>query len=173
MAKYGSEVEIFPLVILRNHVDLLFSQYVEEYNLKIFKGVELIFDAAGQQIDLHDFEIYQFNAYIDEIVHVFGLRNTRILFFEQIEHDFDKFCSNIAEITEVNSNKVARCFKENFINRRLRGQCGYWTKDNKYLIPFLTRQHRSDIVDYFAEDTKLLNERFRSYIDLQKLGYIF
>ena len=42
--KYGATLTFVPFIVIRNHADLLYSQYVEEFNLKKFKGVDLLFN---------------------------------------------------------------------------------------------------------------------------------
>ena len=170
---FGEDAKIFPLVVLRNHSDLIFSQYVEEYNLKKYKGVDLIFKKNTTKIDLQGFEIYKFQSYILLLEEIFGAENITILFFEQITYAFERFCSVIANLTETSSEKVAKCFKTTFVNEKLKAKSGYWTKDGSHLIPYLNDKQKRDIVDYFSEDTQLLCKRFQNSVDLTKYGYLY
>lgn len=170
---YGEDVTIVPLIVLRNHVDLVFSQYVEEYNLKKYMGQELIFEKDGETIDLSGFDIYNFHSYISEVEAVFGSNNTKVLFFEQIRHDFKNFCQILADLSHTNSKSVASCFKTQHINSRKKTKNGYWTQDNSSFIKNLDDKQKGAIVKYFSTDTELLCDRFSAQFDLQRFGYLY
>ena len=170
---FGEDVTIVPLIVMRNHVDLVFSQYVEEFNLKKYLDRELIFEKDGKTINLSDFDIYNFNSYLSEVERVFGFKSTKVLFFEQIKYDFENFCQTLAILSQVDVQYVARCFKTQHLNSRKKTKNGYWTKDGVYFIQNLSAEQKEDIIRHFSEDTKLLCERFSGQHDLRKFGYLY
>ena len=66
----GTAINFIPVVFTRQQSHLLYSQYVEEYNLKQHRGVDLLFDGNGN-IDLEGYEIYRFVDYIEKLENVF------------------------------------------------------------------------------------------------------
>jgi len=170
LSKYP-KANIEVLIILRNHKDLIFSQYVEEYNLKKYKNIELVFESDEKTIDLDGFDIYQFNKYIDIISQTYGDKNVTVLFFEQLKANPDYFFHSLSRLSNTSNEFVSEAFKKNRLNSKMKNKIGYMTKDGETLIPYFNSKQKNDIVDYFYQDTKLLIERFENSINLSKLGY--
>lgn len=165
------EAQIQVLIVLRNHTQLLFSQYVEEYNLKKYKNVNLIFKEDGKTVDLVGFDIYFFNRYIATLETIFGKKNVSVLFYEQLLHDRESFLSEISRLSQADLNIVREAFSNFSINSKEKNEHGYFTKDKSDLIPFLSNEQKLDIQSHFASDTKKLKERFSGSFDLDSFGY--
>lgn len=165
------EAQIEALIVLRNHVDLLFSQYVEEYNLKKYRDINLIFSRDGKNIDLSGFNIYFFNNYIEILEKTLGQENVNVLFYEQLFHDREGFLSEISRLCQIDLTTVRKAFSEYSFNSKEKNEVGYFTKDKSELIPFLNNEQRSSIQSHFEHDTNKLKERFSERINLENFGY--
>ena len=53
-------------MVIRNQAELIYSQYVEEYKLKLNKSVDIIYNKDGD-IDLSGMEIYDYSIYLSEL----------------------------------------------------------------------------------------------------------
>jgi len=159
------------LVVLRNHCDLLFSQYVEEHNLKKFKNINFIFEEDNKTINLDGFEIYNYSRYLDEVYSVFGQENVSVLFYEQLKYDRRNFFEVLANLSNTDINFVSSAFECHDLNAKTKTEKGYYTKDRSTLIPYLTQLQKDHIKSHFKSDTRKLIERFRYKFDLKAYGY--
>ena len=58
-------------MVIRNQAELIYSQYVEEYKLKLNKSVDIIYNKDGD-IDLSGMEIYDYSIYLNELEKLLG-----------------------------------------------------------------------------------------------------
>ncbi|ABV37603.1 hypothetical protein Ssed_2999 [Shewanella sediminis HAW-EB3] len=168
--KYGTDIEFIPVISIRNQSDLLYSQYVEEYNLKKYKNVDLLFDEQGI-IDLTGFEIYQFGKYFETLERVFGPGKTKLFLFQDWKQDYSGFCARLAELINVEEKTVEQYLSSNHVNKKEKSSEGYYTKDGATLIPFLTVQQKQEILSFFKEDNLLLQKILGSEINLKEYGF--
>lgn len=168
---YGSEVEFIPLIIIRNQADLIFSQYVEEYNLKRYKNIDLLFDSSGN-VDPTGFDIYKFDAYIANLESVFGEKSVHVHAFEAWRSDLDKAALALGDILNVESLLVRTLLVGSHFNQKTKTGGGYYTKDGKIFIPNLSEDQRRDILAYFEADNRALQQRLGKKFDLDAMGYL-
>ena len=121
------------LIVLRNQRELLFSQYVEEYNLKKYKNVELIFDSSGTKIDLEGFEVYKFSKYITELNRVYGREKVHVLFYEDLRHNHDCFFETIDQVSDAPKGFAREILTKKFINKKTKNETGYYTKCGSFI----------------------------------------
>ena len=169
--KYGNDVEFSVLMMIRNHPDLIYSQYVEEYNLKKYKGVDLLFDNDGE-IDLKGFEIYRFCEYLKVLESVFGLGKTELFLFEDWKKRFDENCDRLAKIIGVDSEFVKDSLSRSHVNKKKKSSKGYYTKDGSILIPFLSSEQKTMIRNFFVQDNLSLQKMLGSDFDLTAFNYL-
>ena len=155
IAKYGNEVEIIPFIVLRNQCDLIYSQYVEEYNLKKYKNIDLLFNEKGE-IDLNGFEIYKFYKYISNLDKKFGKNKIKILLFENWINSFDLSCRELSKILNLEFEVIKNLLSNSHVNKKKKSPKGYYTKDGSDIIPFLSNEDKRKIKDYYREDNKKL-----------------
>lgn len=144
------------LVVLRRHADLIFSQYVEEYNLLKYKGVNLLF-YDNSEINMDGYDIYFYCAYINILHEVFGAKNVTILFYEDLikgNHEFFEGLSNCLPISDMEIKSILESSKFNIKDKNSRG---YLTKDG-ILIDFLSKEQNYFIKKYFLKDSLKLQE---------------
>ncbi len=171
IAKYGDNVDFKAVVFIRNQPDLIYSQYVEEYNLKKYKDVDLIFDKEGE-IDIDGFEIYNFNKYINTLSSVFGKDNTSVFLFEDWIKNFSEECKKLSNLLGLDPELVEKHLSTSHVNKKKKSSEGYYTKDGSVLIPFLSPEQKGHIQDYYANDNKGLQETLGSNWNLTDLKYL-
>jgi len=158
---YGDNIEFIPLIIIRNQQDLIYSQYVEEYNLKVYKGIDLLFDKNGN-IDLKGFEVYKYYNYISELQKVFGQESIKCLIFEEIVRDPKGICQLFDDIKTIDCSDIKKMISQSHVNKKNKDSFGYFTKDLNHHIPFLNDAQKDTIRNFFLEDNiklqKLLNK---------------
>lgn len=159
------------LMIVRNHPSLIYSQYVEEFNLKEYKNVDILFADDGN-IDLSGYEIYNFYRYYSQLVDVFGKDNVNIMFFEQWSLGPNVYISQLSDLLGVDSEVVAEYLTKAHVNKKEKSSVGYYTKNKSHCIPFLTEDQKSSIRRYFMNDSIKLSKLLPGNMSLEKLGYI-
>lgn len=169
--KYGSDVDIRCLLVLRNHADLIYSQYVEEYNLKKYRGVDLLFDSDGV-IDLEGYEIYQFARYLGLLTDTFGEGSVTLMFFEELTASAKIFSRRLADVLSQPSAKVQALLESVNRNSKEKNRIGYMTSDGQRTIPFLDSLQKSTITRFFEDDTLRLGQLVSGGVDLKKWGYL-
>lgn len=169
--KYGNDVEIEAFISIRNQVDQIYSQYVEEYNLKRYKNVDLVFDENGK-VNLKGFEIYFYDRYINELEKVFGKEKVHVTFFEDWINNFEHFCGQLESVFYIDKDVIANSLTKNHVNKKKKEKDGYYTKDGEIFIPKFTDEQNKAIAQFFEEDNKKLSLRFPRDYDLHKLGYL-
>ncbi|MDH5570767.1 MAG: hypothetical protein OEY89_03315 [Gammaproteobacteria bacterium] len=171
MRKYGDEVEFIPLIMIRNQADLIFSQYVEEYNLKKYKGVDLLFDDEGR-IEMQGFEIYRFYEYFQTLESVFGVGKTKLFLFEDWKYNFSACCCKLANQIGVAPQVIEDMLSKSHVNKKMKNTEGYFTKGGEDFIYFLSEDQKNEIRKYFEQDNVLLQKHFGEEFDLDKYKYL-
>lgn len=168
--KYGDNVKFKCLMVIRNHSSLIYSQYVEEYNLKKYKDADILFDSNGD-LDLSGYDIYRFYQYYMTLSEVFGESSVELLLFEHWKQYFDEFSIKLSELLSVSHNTVMEYLSSSHVNKKKKSEAGYYTKDGETLIPFLSSDQKNTIRQYFSDDTNMLQEILGESVDLKSLGY--
>lgn len=171
IGKYGKDVEFIPIIMIRNQADLIFSQYVEEYNLKKYKGVDLLFDSKGC-IDVNGYEIYQFYQYLQTLEATFGSGKTRLFLFEEWKVDFKECCKKLGKLIDVNYKIVENLLSKSHVNKKNKNCKGYFTKEGDVLIPYLNEKQKCEIRKHFEMDNILLQKHLGDDINLAKYNYL-
>lgn len=166
----GQDFSLKALVILRNQVDLLFSQFVEEFNLVKFKNIDLLRDSRGE-IELVGYEVYEFARYIEILDNTFGPENISVLFFEELAASPTLFSRRLAETLRVPARKIENLLAHKPRNSKKKNSQGYFTEVDGIHVPFLTSEEEEKIRDHFFDDNLLLQKRFPEF-DLQSWGYL-
>ncbi|WP_298844419.1 hypothetical protein [uncultured Roseobacter sp.] len=169
-AVYGEGIEFIPLIVIRNQADLIFSQYVEEYNLKKYKNVDLLFDEAGN-IDPSGFEIYRFYTYIQILENVFGAGVPRVFLFEEWRSDLSAASKAMADLLGADLEGVRQNLEGSHFNKKKKSAEGYFAKDEKTFIPNLNSEQKNEILEAFDEDNRKLQAYLGTGYDLSSLGY--
>ena len=169
-AKYGSDIDFVPFIVVRNQADLIFSQYVEEYNLKKYKGVDILFDQEGE-IDLTGYGIYNFGRYIRILEETFGPGMTKVYVFEEWKRDFASCCGDLSELLEVDLRLIKDYMGRSHVNKKKRNSKGYFTRDGTVLVPYLTELQRQAIQAFFEEDNRDLQGFLGETVNLSENGY--
>lgn len=138
------------LVVIRKQADLMFSQFVEEYNLLKFKGINLLFD-KNDSIDTDGYDVYNFSKYINILNNVFGHENVTVLLYEDLANKQLDFYSGLSKCLNVPLSEIETILKSSKYNVKKKSEKGYYTKDNE-LIRFLTTNQKLTISEYFRED---------------------
>lgn len=170
-SKYGNNIEFIPFITIRNQVDLMYSLYVEEYNLKKYKDIDILFDDK-KRIDLTGFGVFNFYRYISTLESVFGKGKSNIFFFEDWINDFDSCCDRLANLMEIEPNIVRNFMLDSHVNKKKKSSKGYYVKDGSVLIPFLTSSQKQQILSFFEKDNLKLQKFFGPEIDLVELQYL-
>lgn len=166
----GLKVKI--LVVIRNQIDLLYSQYVEEYKLVLYKSIDILHDSEGK-IDLHGMDIYDYSAYLESLKKSFGKDNIIICLFEDLKHDPDTFIKNISSVVSYDPGYVAEVFSKTHINKKEKSPKGYITEVSEIQVDYFSDDKKAQIKSRFAEsNTKLMNDWGISQEKLYKYGYI-
>lgn len=168
---YGDKVEFIPLIMIRNQADLIYSQYVEEYNLKKYKDIDLLFDRDGN-IDLNGFEIYNFYRYLTVLNSTFGEENVNLLLFEEWKRDFIGCCDKVSKLIGVSSDLVQSLMSNSHVNKKKKSDSGYYTKDGSTIIPFLNSTQKDEIKSFFLDDNLKLQKFLGSKLNLSDFNYI-
>ena len=159
------------LVVLRNHADLLYSQYVEEYNLRKFRGVDLLYNEEGR-LSLEGYEIYRYGVYVQELFQVFGQENVTVLFFESWKENPRQFADAVAHLSGADGALVHGLCQQLNLNAKNRTTKGYKTRDGNTTVPFLSADDRMYIRDFFRPDTTELTRLIGKEDQLGLWGYL-
>lgn len=155
MLQMFPNADLSALVVLRNQKKLIYSQYVEEMNLKRYRGVDIIRDDSGQ-MSLQGFEVYQFARYLRGLWDAFGREKVVVLHFEDLVAARRVFFRSLAELLEININEVIQSFRSVRLNEKVKETRGYLTKDSKLLIPYFSHEEESAIDDFYFSDNREL-----------------
>ena len=167
---YGDDVEIIPLIFVRKQADLIYSQYVEEYNLKRYRYVDIVFD-KNQEVDLRGYDIYKFANYIEKLEFVFGKGSVNVFMFEMWKRSYDDFLAFFTTHISLSKPLLKNLLEKSNFNAKNKNEEGYYTKDDQNLIPFFTEKINEKIMSHFYEDNNKLS-RYLSPSDLANFGYL-
>jgi hypothetical protein len=166
----GNAINFIPVVFIRQQSHLLYSQYVEEYNLKQYRGVDLLFDGNGN-IDLEGYEIYRFADYIEELENVFGKGKINIFLYEKWQQNYNEFINFFSKHTDLETTLINSLLKNSSYNSKKKNSRGYFTKNEENFIPLFSNKINEEIMQHFYTS----NSKLRNYIpeaDLANFGYI-
>lgn len=159
------------IMIIRNQVDLLYSQYVEEYKLVLENKDNLLYREG--RLNLKDLEIYKFSNTIKEWQNIFGKNKVKVLLFEDLKYDSDKFYESVSDFFNCSLNIVRNCYNQNKINSKKKTDKGYVTVGGEILVPFLNDNEKKQIFNYFKKSNNNLEKLINvNRSTLKKYGYI-
>lgn len=167
--KYN-DVTYKALIILRNHAELLFSQYVEEYNLLKYKQVNLLFNNQNE-LNLEGYDIYFFYNYISELQRVFGEENVVICFYEDLKTNNIYFYKQLSSLLEISTNEVKDKITRSKFNVKQKNKKGYYTKSGVF-ISNLSSKNVKKIKNHFYQDTLNLSKIPGLKEKLEKYDYL-
>jgi len=167
----GKQCEMWALVVVRNQVDLIYSQYVEEYNLKTYKDIDLIFNESGNA-KVEGFDVYRFDEYHALCEQAFGSERTVFLFYEELRDDPRTFSQRLASLLGVQPSVVADSLTSTFLNKKTRTAQGYLTKQAGISVPFFPDNVKREIRDFFREGNERLAKRLDAYHTMSRWGYL-
>ena len=169
--KYNTtSIEISVIVVLRRQASLITSQYVEEYNWKRYKNIDLIFDNRGL-VDLDGYDIYNYYKYLELLVSVYGAKNCFFLLYEEFLQNPTSFCSKLDNIFNTERGFFRKSLESNHKNKKNKSKYGSFAKDGSYFVPYLRKDIYLEIDKYFSECNTSLSS-FMSKKELKKYGYI-
>ena len=168
--RFGSDIEIIPLILIRNQSQLIYSQYVEEYNLKKYKNIDIVFDESGK-VNMRGYDIYKFASYIEKLESVFGEGSINVFMFEKWQQSPKECLEFFQTHVNLDYSRLESLLKEANFNSKKKNAYGYYTKDSQDFIPLFSEQVNKSIMSYFYDD----NEKLTSYLsrfDLANYGYL-
>ena len=167
---HGLDVKI--LVVLRNQADLLYSQYVEEYKLVLYKSMDLLHNTEGE-LDLTGMGIYDYANYLESLRRSFGKENIVVCLFEDWKHDPDTFFSQISSVISFDPHQVADILTRIHENKKDKNTKGYLTEVSNIQVEYFSSEKKSLIMSRFAESNALLESEWGiSGEKLNAYGYV-
>ena len=167
---HGLDVKI--LVVLRNQADLLYSQYVEEYKLVLYKSMDLLHNTEGE-LDLTGMGIYDYANYLESLRRSFGQENIVVCLFEDWKHDPDTFFSQISSVISFDPHQVADILTRIHENKKDKNTKGYLTEVSNIQVEYFSSEKKSLIMSRFAESNALLESEWGiSGEKLNAYGYV-
>lgn len=163
-------IKVYPLVVIRNQPNLIYSQYVEEYNLKVYKNIDLVFDETGS-VDMNGFEIYKFYRYYITLLKSFDSDHIGFFLFEDLLFDNTKLCLFLEEIIKIDKSLIISYLQSTHENLKQKNDIGYFTKDNKNLIPFFSTSVNNEIRNFFLQDNIKLSQLLKLDLSDDKYKY--
>lgn len=158
------------LVVIREQSKLISSQYVEEYNWKRYKNIDLIFDDSGAP-DLSGYQIYDFTPYLNKLENIFGRENCHFFMFEDLLHDANSVCSSMDCIFNAPNGFFSKSFKKYHSNQKKKSKFGTFAKDGKFFVPHLRDEVLECIRDVYKDSNRGLTSYFAED-KLRRYGYI-
>lgn len=139
------------LFISRSQKTLLYSQYVEEYNLVLRKArYDLLHDCNGN-LDFRGLEIYNFHAYLEASIEIFGWPNSHVLLFEELKFDPQIFFQKLAFALHCTPSYISTIFQNQPVNKKSRSKEGYLTENSNLLVPYFDYDKNEAIISQFRE----------------------
>jgi len=171
LTKYPDKVvDIVWLGVIRNQSSLIQSQYVEEYNWKRYKGIDLLFNNKGE-IDLDGYEVYHYSEYIRNLECVAGGDHVKFILYEQLQHNPKLFFRELDNCFDAPDGFFEAGFIESHVNRKVKSSFGTFTKKNDYFVPKMAPNIGNRIAEYFYETNGELSQYF-DRTELIRYGYI-
>ena len=143
------------LVVIRNQAELIYSQYVEEYKLKLNKSVDIIYNKDGD-IDLSGMEIYDYSIYLSELEKTFGKKNITVCLFEDLKNNKSKFSEQISPLLQYDSNLINTLLQKFPFNKKDRNNEGYLTAVSKINIKYFSGEDKATIMEKFYDSNLML-----------------
>lgn len=165
-----SILNISCLVIIREQSSLIASQYVEEFNWKRYKNIDLLFDEHGFP-DLSGYEIYNFASYLEKMEMLLGRENCNFLLFEDLVFDSLEFSRQLGEIFDTSPGFFHSSLKNSHANIKKKSPYGSFAKDGEHFVPYLREDVLQFIRSHYCENNKKLVSFFPKD-KLQKYRYI-
>jgi len=166
----GLDVKI--LVVLRNQADLLYSQYVEEYKLVLYKSIDLLHNSEGE-LDLTGMDIYDYANYLEALRRSFGQENIVVCLYEDWKRDPYTFFNQISSVISYDPHHVADILTRNHKNKKTKNKRGYLTEVSNVQIEYFSAEKKSLIMNRFAESNALLESEWNiSREKLTAYGYV-
>jgi len=159
------------IIVLRKQSNLIYSQYVEEYNWNKYKNIDLLFDNKGK-IDITGYEIYKYSSYIQILNDTYGHDNVVVALFEDMIYDLEYYCSVLAGGFRVDVGKFAHSLNSKHYNKKKKNINGVYSKDGETLVPYLTQEQEEKINSQYYESNEKLLELTSMNDKLIKYGYI-
>lgn len=163
-AHSDEDIDFKVIVVVREQSKLIESQYVEEYNWKRFKNIDLLFDKMGQ-IDLSGYEIYNFSKYLNLVESIFGSKNCFFFMFEEFTKVDEKTSALFDSILGSKKNFFRDSFYKTKLNGKIKSPLGTFTKDGKYFV----HKFRDEIIDKIKDNYKEDNKKLTKFFSKQKL----
>lgn len=165
------EINYKVFITIRNQSKLIFSQYVEEYNWKIFKNIDLLFNEEGE-IDVTDYDIYNFYKYISILNEIFGDEVVTMTLFEDWNNEFDLFCSSLENVFNIPFKNISDALRRNHVNAKQKTKDGVFSKEERAFVPYLSDFQNHQIMENFYDSNLKLAELFGLHEKLKKYNYI-
>ena len=147
--KYNTtSIEISVIVVLRRQASLITSQYVEEYNWKRYKNIDLIFDNRGF-VDIDGYDIYNYSKYLEILISVFGSKNCFFLLYEEFLQNPTSFCSKLDNIFNAERGFFRKSLAINHKNKKNKSKYGTFSKDGSFFVPYLRKYVYLEIDKHF------------------------
>ena len=170
--EFGYDLDIKILVVLRNQAELLYSQYVEEYKLILYKSIDLLHNKRGE-LDLTGMDIYDYSTYLETLQKSFGKENIVVCLFEDWKHDPSTFFTQISSIVSVDINHVADILTRTHKNKKIKTSAGYVTEVSNIQVDYFSDEMKSLIMDRFKKSNGVLASNWNiSKEKLNSYGYI-
>lgn len=168
----NKDIEFVWFGVIRNQSNLIQSQYVEEYNWKRYKNIDLLFDSAGE-IDLSGYEIYKFSEYlrvVNQLSEEFG-DNYKFLLYEDMRFRPDEFFGALDELFNSDKGFFKASFEKSHVNGKNKSPYGTFTKDGSHFVPKMSDSIGIEIIEHFYSHNNDLIDFFQKE-DLLEYGYI-
>ena len=127
---------------------------------------DLLHDSNGN-LDFRGLEIYNFHAYLESAIDIFGWPNSHVLVFEELKLDPQMFFRKLADALHCSPSYISTIFQNRPINKKNRNKTGYLTENSNLVIPYFDNAKNEAINAEFKESNL-------KYFDLLKhLGTTF
>lgn len=167
----NEEINFRVFITIRNQSELIFSQYVEEYNWKLFKNIDLLFDDRGS-IDISGYDIYNYYKYITVLNRTFGKDAVVITIFEDLLNEFELFCHEVSAAFNLPVEDVISSLKNHHVNAKNKIPEGVYSKGDRALVPYLSKEQKNQImVEFYASNLKLA-DMYGFHRKFEKYSYI-
>ena len=160
----NADIDLHWLVVIREQASLIYSQYVEEYNWKRFREIDLLFDKNGK-ITLSGYHIYHFSTYLNELLRLLPKSNCHFFLFEDIVANPSIFSKCMTHLIGNKLELSPNFYNKHHYNQKKRSNYGTFTKDGKVFVPFFSESITAYIREYFNPSNQVLS----NFFDLEKL----
>jgi len=166
------------MVTVRNQKDLIYSYYVQVYDLFINDKcnntpTKFIFE-EGKILRKERFKNFYFLDLLKKYEESFGKENIHILLFEDLKNDSKFFCDQLSQIINVESSLVETLLTGKHLREKKKSETGYYAevKKTNALGKVLNQLRKSDLGDKiynfykerYGSNSKILNSiRKRMY----------